>query len=99
MFVVILSGSGESRARQAALALQQHVSEEAGSPDNLPLTAAVGWVFAETGDEDSVLDAAMRALKRAKACLKGSPGYPRERRTPNDSSKAKLESWGAPGRL
>src|SRR5215213_1166183 len=37
-FVVVLSGSDENRARQAALALQQHVSEEAGSPDNLPLT-------------------------------------------------------------
>src|SRR5215204_529308 len=49
---IVLSGSGESRARQAALALQQHVSEEAGSPDdNLPLTAAVGWVFAEEGEE------------------------------------------------
>src|SRR5215204_1566599 len=31
---VVLSGSGESRARQAALALQQHVSEEAGRPDD-----------------------------------------------------------------
>src|SRR5918997_3523752 len=53
-FVVVLSGSGESRARQASLALQQQVSEEAGSPDNSPL-AAVGWVFAETGEEGSVL--------------------------------------------
>jgi HD-GYP domain-containing protein (c-di-GMP phosphodiesterase class II) len=75
-FVVVLSGSGESRARQAALALQQHVSEEAGSPDNLPLTAAVGWVFAETGDEGSVLDAAMRALERAKGRPEGISGLP-----------------------
>jgi HD-GYP domain-containing protein (c-di-GMP phosphodiesterase class II) len=75
-FVVVLSGSGESRARQAALALQQHVSEEAGSPDNLPLTAAVGWVFAETGDEGSVLDAAMRALERAKGLPEGISGLP-----------------------
>jgi HD-GYP domain-containing protein (c-di-GMP phosphodiesterase class II) len=73
---VVLSGSGESRARQAALALQQHVSEEAGSPDNLPLTAAVGWVFAETGDEGSVLDAAMRALERAKGRPEGISGLP-----------------------
>jgi HD-GYP domain-containing protein (c-di-GMP phosphodiesterase class II) len=74
-FVVVLSGSDESRARQAALALQQHVSEEAGSPDNPPLTA-VGWVFAETGDEGSVLDAAMRALERAKGRPEGISGLP-----------------------
>jgi HD-GYP domain-containing protein (c-di-GMP phosphodiesterase class II) len=81
-FVVVLSGSGESRARQAALALQQHVSEEAGSPDNLPLTAAVGWVFPETGDEGSVLDAAMRALKRAKGLPEGISGLPAEAQNP-----------------
>jgi HD-GYP domain-containing protein (c-di-GMP phosphodiesterase class II) len=75
-FIVVLSGSGESRARQAALALQQHVSEEAGSSDNLPLTAAVGWVFAETEDEGSVLDAAMRALERAKGLPEGISGLP-----------------------
>src|SRR5688572_6953166 len=62
VFVVVLIGSDESRARQTALALQQHVSEEAGSPDNLP----VGWVFAEEGDEESVLSAALSALERAK---------------------------------
>jgi HD-GYP domain-containing protein (c-di-GMP phosphodiesterase class II) len=73
---VVLSGTGESRARQAALALQQHVSEEAGSHDNLPLTAAVGWVFAETGDEGSVLDAALRALERAKGRPEGISGLP-----------------------
>jgi HD-GYP domain-containing protein (c-di-GMP phosphodiesterase class II) len=76
VFVVVLSGSDESRARQAALALQQHVSEEADSPDNLPLTAAVGWVFAETGDEGSVLDAALRALENAKRRPEGSSGLP-----------------------
>jgi HD-GYP domain-containing protein (c-di-GMP phosphodiesterase class II) len=76
VFVVVLSGAGESRARQAALAFQQHVSEEAGSPDNLPLTAAVGWVFAEEGDESSVLDAALRALERAKGRPEGIFGLP-----------------------
>src|SRR5215213_1996798 len=75
-FVVVLNGSGVSRARQAALALQQHVSEEAGSPDNPPLTAAVGWVFADTGDEGSVLDAAMRDLERAKGRPEGISGLP-----------------------
>jgi HD-GYP domain-containing protein (c-di-GMP phosphodiesterase class II) len=73
---VVLSGTGESRARQTALALQQHVSEEAGSHDNLSLTAAVGWVFAETGDEGSVLDAALRALERAKGHPEGISGLP-----------------------
>jgi HD-GYP domain-containing protein (c-di-GMP phosphodiesterase class II) len=76
VFVVVLSGAGESRARQAALALQQHVSEEARGPDNLPLTAAVGWVFAEEGDEGSVLDAALRALERAKGLPEGIFGLP-----------------------
>jgi len=76
VFVVILSGAGESRARQTALAFQQYVSEEAGSPDNLPLTAAVGWVFAEEGDEGSVLDAALRALQRAKGRPEGISGLP-----------------------
>jgi HD-GYP domain-containing protein (c-di-GMP phosphodiesterase class II) len=73
---VVLSGAGESRARQAALALRQHVSEEAGGPDNLPLTASVGWVFAEEGDERSVLDAALRALERAKGLPEGIFGLP-----------------------
>jgi HD-GYP domain-containing protein (c-di-GMP phosphodiesterase class II) len=82
VFVVVLSGSDESRARQAAHALQQHVSEEAGSPDDLRLTAAVGWVFAETGDEESVLDAAMRALKRAKSRPEGISGLPAGTQTP-----------------
>src|SRR5215204_168811 len=76
VFVVILSGAGESRARQTALAFQQYVSEEAGSPKNLPLTAAVGWVFAEEGDEGSVLDASLRALERAKGLPEGIFGLP-----------------------
>ena len=75
-FVVVLSGSGESRARQAALALQQLVSEETANPDDLPLTAAVGWVFAETGDERSVLDAALRALEKAKGRPEEISGLP-----------------------
>jgi HD-GYP domain-containing protein (c-di-GMP phosphodiesterase class II) len=75
-FVVVLSGSGESRARQASLALQQQVSEEAGSSGDLPLTAAVGWVFAETGDEGSVLDAALRALEIAKGQPERISGLP-----------------------
>jgi HD-GYP domain-containing protein (c-di-GMP phosphodiesterase class II) len=74
VFVVVLSGAGESRARHAALTLQQQVSEEAGSPDNLPV-APIGWVFAETGDEGSVLDAALRALERARGSPEGISGF------------------------
>jgi HD-GYP domain-containing protein (c-di-GMP phosphodiesterase class II) len=76
VFIVILSGPGESRVRQAALAFQQHFSEDAGSPDNGDATAAVGWVFAEEGDEGSVLDAALRALKRAKGRPERISGLP-----------------------
>jgi HD-GYP domain-containing protein (c-di-GMP phosphodiesterase class II) len=73
VFFVVLSGASESRAHQAALAFQQHVSEEAGRPVNPPL-AAVGWAFAETGDEGSVLDAALRALKSARGRPDGISG-------------------------
>ena len=73
VFFVVLSGASESRAHQAALAVQQLVSEEASRPDNPPL-AAVGWAFAETGDEGSVLDAALRALKSARGRPDGISG-------------------------
>jgi HD-GYP domain-containing protein (c-di-GMP phosphodiesterase class II) len=46
-----------------------------GSPGNLP-AAFVGWVFAETGDEASVLDAAMRALEKARGRPDGISGLP-----------------------
>ncbi len=75
-FVVILGGSGESRARRSALALQQHVSEETGRPGESSQAAAVGWVFAETGDERTVLDAALRALDKAKGSPEGISGLP-----------------------
>jgi HD-GYP domain-containing protein (c-di-GMP phosphodiesterase class II) len=74
-FVVLLSGSGEGRAGRVALSLQQHVSEEIGTPDDRP-AAAVGWVFAETGEEGSVLDAAMRALEKARRRPEGISGSP-----------------------
>src|SRR5215213_5661476 len=80
---VVLSGLGESRARQAALALQQHVAEEAGRPDDPPLTAAVGWVLAEEGDEGSVLDAALRALERAKGRTERISGLPAGAQNPD----------------
>jgi HD-GYP domain-containing protein (c-di-GMP phosphodiesterase class II) len=75
-FVVLLGGSGEGRARRAALALQQRVSEEIGGSDTPSSAAAVGWVFAEPGDEGSVLDAALRALERARGRPEGISGPP-----------------------
>jgi HD-GYP domain-containing protein (c-di-GMP phosphodiesterase class II) len=99
-FVVVLSGSGESRARQAALALQQHVSEETGGPDDLPLTAAVGWVFAETGDERSVLDAALRALETAKNRPEGiSSGSPAKAKDLEKSVEGEEQASGITGTL
>jgi HD-GYP domain-containing protein (c-di-GMP phosphodiesterase class II) len=74
-FVVILGGSGEGRARRVARSLQQLVSEEMGASSDLP-AATVGWVIAETGDEDSVLDAAMRALENANKRPEGISGLP-----------------------
>jgi diguanylate cyclase (GGDEF)-like protein len=75
-FVVLLAGSGESRARRTALSLQRHVSEETGRPGEPSQAAAVGWVFAEAGDERSVLDAALRALGLAKGSQEGIFGLP-----------------------
>jgi diguanylate cyclase (GGDEF)-like protein len=69
-FVIVLNGSGDGRARRAALALQRHASEETG---DLP-QAAVGWVFAETGDEASVLGAALHAMERARGRPEGLSG-------------------------
>src|ERR671910_1026559 len=94
VFVVVLSGSGESRARQAAHALQRHVSEEAGSPDDLRSTAAVGWVFAEAGDEEWVLDAAMRALERAKGRPEGISGLPAEAQNPDPFVEGENQGLG-----
>jgi putative nucleotidyltransferase with HDIG domain len=78
-FVVILGGSGEGRARRVARSLQQHVSEEigahGGAHGDLP-TATVGWVIVETGDEDSVLGSAMRALEKAGKRPEGISGLP-----------------------
>src|SRR5829696_8060507 len=73
---VVLSGAGESRARQAALALQQQVAEEAGSPGNPSSAAAVGWVFAEAGDDESVLEGVLLALERARNQPEGIFGLP-----------------------
>jgi HD-GYP domain-containing protein (c-di-GMP phosphodiesterase class II) len=72
-FVVVLGGSGESRARRAALAIQQLVSEEAGGHS----TAAVGFAFAEDEeDPDRVLSAALLALEEAKDRVEGIAGCP-----------------------
>jgi HD-GYP domain-containing protein (c-di-GMP phosphodiesterase class II) len=72
-FVVVLGGSGESRARRAALAIQQLVSEEAGGHS----TAAVGFAFAEDEeDPDRILSAALLALEEARDRVEGIAGCP-----------------------
>ena len=73
-FVVVLGGSGESRARRAALAIQQLVSEEASGH----ATAAVGFAFAGADDEDPdrVLSAALLALEEARDQAEGIAGAP-----------------------
>ncbi len=73
-FVVVLGGSGESRARQAALAIQQLVSEEASGHS----TAAVGFAFAGADDEDPdrVLSASLLALEEARDLAEGIAGPP-----------------------
>jgi putative nucleotidyltransferase with HDIG domain len=74
-FVVILGGSDEGRARRVARSLQQLVSEEMGASGSLP-AATVGWVIVETGNEDSVISAAMRALEKADKLPEGISGLP-----------------------
>jgi diguanylate cyclase (GGDEF)-like protein/putative nucleotidyltransferase with HDIG domain len=67
-FVVLLSGSGEARARKVALSLQQGVSEETRSFSHPSLIAAVGFAFTQTGEEDPdlVLRTALSALQEAR---------------------------------
>jgi HD-GYP domain-containing protein (c-di-GMP phosphodiesterase class II) len=75
-FVVVLGGSDEPRARRTASAIRQLISEETGGSEVTPLTAAVGFAFARTGDEDPdvVLDAALRALEEARHRAGGVSG-------------------------
>ena len=75
-FVVVLGGSGESRAHRAALAIQQLVSEEAGGR----WTAAVGFAFAGADEEDPdrVLSAALLALEEARDRGEGIAGAPED---------------------
>ena len=82
-FVVVLGGSGEGRARRVARSLQQLVSGETGARGDVP-AVTVGWVIAETGDEDSVLGAAMRALKEADKRPEGISGLPAEAQDPEE---------------
>ena len=75
-FIVVLGGSGETRARRAALGIQQLVSEETSGQGQPPSTAAVGFAFAEADerDPDLVLGAALRALKEARGRADGIAG-------------------------
>ena len=87
-FIVLLGGSGEERARKVAYALQQHVLEETGGPDHLPVSAAVGFAFTEKGDEGAVLDAALRALEEARNRPEGIAGSPAGRHFEGDERVA-----------
>jgi diguanylate cyclase (GGDEF)-like protein len=77
-FVVVLGGSGEARARRAALAIQRLASEETSGSGHHPPTAAVGFAFtgADDKDPDLVLSAALRALKEARSRADGIAGSP-----------------------
>lgn len=71
-FVVVLGGTDEGRARRAALAIAQAVSDEAGEPGQ----PAVGFVHAGPGDEDPdlVLESALLALRDARGEARGGGG-------------------------
>jgi len=73
-FVVVLGGTNEARARRAALAIRQAVSEEAGGL----IHPAVGFVHAGAGHEDPepVLKTASFALREARAGTDGVAGVP-----------------------
>jgi putative nucleotidyltransferase with HDIG domain len=77
-FVVLLGGSDEARSHRTALAIQQLVAEETGGSGDSTPSAAVGFAFAGTGDEDPdlVLDAALRALQEARHQAEGVAGPP-----------------------
>jgi diguanylate cyclase (GGDEF)-like protein/putative nucleotidyltransferase with HDIG domain len=76
-FVVVLGGSGEARARRAARAIQQVVSEETSASDHIPSTAAVGFAFAGADDEDPdpILSVALLALEEARSRAEGIAGF------------------------
>ncbi|CAA9418712.1 MAG: hypothetical protein AVDCRST_MAG03-2400 [uncultured Rubrobacteraceae bacterium] len=73
-FVVVLGGTDEARARRAALAIRQAVSEEAGDLAR----PAVGFVHAGAGheDPDPVLRTALLALREAREGTDGVAGFP-----------------------
>ena len=80
-FVVVLGGIDQTRARRVALAIRQLVLGETekvtGNLDRSPVDAAVGYAFAEAGDEDLdlVLGTALRALQKAKSRQEGIAGF------------------------
>ena len=82
-FVVVLGGTEESRARRAALAIRQAVSEEAA---NL-LRPAVGFVHAGAGhdDPDPVLKTTLFALREAREGSDGVAGFPAPMEVPEET--------------
>jgi len=80
-FVVVLGGTDQTRARRVAIAIRQLVLGETekvtGNLDHSTVDAAVGYAFAEAGDEDLdlVLGAALRALQKAKSRQEGIAGF------------------------
>ena len=84
-FVVVLGGTDEARARRAALAIRQAVSDEAGGPD-LP---AVGFVHAGSGNEDPepVVRTALLALREARDAADGVVGFPGPTEVPVDAGR------------
>jgi HD-GYP domain-containing protein (c-di-GMP phosphodiesterase class II) len=76
-FAVVMGGSGETRARRAALAIQQIVSEETSGSNHAPSTAAVGFAIAKADDEDpdQVLSSAFLALEDARGRTERIAGY------------------------
>lgn len=84
-FVVVFGGTDEARARRAALAIRQAVSEEAGSL----VDPVVGFVHAGPGhvDPDPVLRTASFALREARAEADGVAGFPAPTESPETDGR------------
>jgi len=86
-FFVVLGGTDEARARRAALAIRQAVSEEAGGSGH---PTAVGFVHAGPGyeDPDLVLKTASFALREARVGTDGIAGFPAPTAVPETGGRS-----------